>query len=49
MKLGGYGKFVQLDSTQSERNNTVGAPLWMAPEVIIDSSYDCPVVFFETM
>ena len=46
MKLGGLGLSVQLDSEQSERNNIVGAPLWMAPEVIIDSSYDCPVVFF---
>ena len=40
VKIADFGVSAQLNTLQSKRDTSIGAPLWMAPEVIQGESYD---------
>lgn len=41
-KLADFGVAVQLNNTVSKRRTLIGSPYWMAPEVVLESSYAYP-------
>eukprot|EP00299_Pterocystis_sp_00344_P013587 c6674_g1_i1.p1 GENE.c6674_g1_i1~~c6674_g1_i1.p1 ORF type:complete len:518 (+),score=90.94 c6674_g1_i1:34-1587(+) len=40
VKLADFGVSAQLKNSWSRRNSIIGTPYWMAPEVILEASYD---------
>ena len=40
IKLADFGVAAQMSRTASKRQSIIGTPLWMAPEVLVQSSYD---------
>jgi len=40
VKLADFGVSAQLSETMSKRSSIVGTPCWMAPEIIVDNTYD---------
>lgn len=42
-KLADFGVSVRLENTLSKRKTVIGTPLWMAPEIIQETTYDAKV------
>eukprot|EP01130_Rhizamoeba_saxonica_P009107 TRINITY_DN3694_c0_g1_i1.p1 TRINITY_DN3694_c0_g1~~TRINITY_DN3694_c0_g1_i1.p1 ORF type:complete len:704 (+),score=146.12 TRINITY_DN3694_c0_g1_i1:80-2113(+) len=43
IKLGGLGFAVQLTESEKRKNDIIGTPYWMAPEIIHGYEYECTV------
>lgn len=43
-KLADFGVSARLETTLSRHNTVIGTPLWMAPEIIQEASYDTKVL-----